>query len=130
MRFFAPIKRLDHMLAGRLTQIDYDREMALALTRPRASGADEIYGVARIIADPDNEKGEYAIIVRSDWAGRGLGWLLMHHLIAYSKKRGLSEIFGDVLAENTGMLKMCRELGFEIDARPDDSTVMRATLKL
>jgi len=130
MRFFAPIKRLDRMLSGRLTQIDYDREMALALTRPGANGADEIYGVVRLIADPDNERAEYAVTVRSDWTGHGLGWLLMQHIIAYAKKRGIGAIFGDVLAENTSMLKMCRELGFTLEPLADDPAVTRATLKL
>jgi acetyltransferase len=130
MRFFAPIKRLDSMMAGRLTQIDYDREMALVLARPGASGADEIHGVARLIADPDNEKAEYAVLVRSDWTGRGLGWLLMQRLIAYARKRGIGQLFGDVLAENTGMLRMCHELGFAVESLADGPSVMRVTLKL
>jgi acetyltransferase len=130
MRFFAPIKTLDHLLAARLTQIDYDREMGLALTRPGAAGIDEFYGVARIIADPDGERAEYAVIVRSDWTGRGLGWLLMQTIIAYAKKRGIKELFGDVLAENTSMLRMCRELGFTLEARADDPVIIRVTLKL
>jgi acetyltransferase len=130
MRFFAPIKRLDRMLAARLTQIDYDREMALALTRPGPNGADELYGVVRLIADPDNERAEYAVTVRSDWTGRGLGWLLMQHIIAYARKRGIGAVFGDVLAENTSMLKICRELGFTLEPLADDPAVTRATLTL
>jgi acetyltransferase len=130
MRFFAPIKRLDRMFAGRLTQIDYDREMALVLTRPGPSGADEVYGVARIIADPDGERAEFAVTVRSDWTGRGLGWLLMQHLIAYGRKRGIRELFGDVLAENTNMLRMCRELGFTLETVAEEPAVTRATLAL
>jgi acetyltransferase len=84
----------------------------------------------RLIADPDNERAEYAVTVRSDWTGRGLGWLLMEHIIAYARKRGVSEIFGDVLAENASMLRICRELGFALEPLADDPAVTRAILKL
>ena len=98
--------------------------------RPGPSGADEIYGVVRLIADPDNERAEYAVTVRSDWTGRGLGWLLMQHIIAYAKKRGIGEIFGDVLGENASMLRICRELGFRLEPLADEPAVTRATLTL
>ena len=58
------------MQAARLTQIDYDREMALVLAEPTIPGKAEVFGVARITADPDNERAEYAIIVRHDMTGK------------------------------------------------------------
>ena len=69
-----------------------------------------LLGVVRLTADPDHVRAEYAIIVRSDLKGRGLGWQLMKHLIAYARAEGLDELYGTVLAENTTMLRMCREL--------------------
>ena len=72
----------------------------------------ELLGVARLAADPDYGKGEYAIIVRSDLKGTGIGWALMRHLIDYAEKEGLRELVGDVLASNERMLDMCRALGF------------------
>jgi acetyltransferase len=56
LRFFAPMSTLDHAAAARLTQIDYEREMALVLTDPGCAGLTEIYGVVRLIADADNER--------------------------------------------------------------------------
>ena len=70
--------------------------------------------------DADYDRGEYAILVRSDLKGHGLGWLLMQLLIEYARAEGIRAIEGQVLAENTSMLKMCRELGFEISHDPDD----------
>jgi acetyltransferase len=130
MRFFVPLKTLDHLRAARFTQIDYDREMALVLTEPGIPGTTDIYGVVNIIADPDNEKAEFAVIVRGDMTGMGLGMILVRRIIDYARGRGIGEIIGDVLRENTTMLRMCRLLGFEVRSVPDEAGLMRVHLKL
>jgi acetyltransferase len=125
LRFFTPIRSLSHRLAARLTQIDYDREMALV-----ALQGGTVLGIARFFADPDREKAEYAIAVRTDWHGRGVGYLLMTRLIEVAEEWGVAELVGDVLSENTPMLAMCRELGFAISRNASDSVVMRVSKKL
>ena len=127
MRFFTSMRGISHELAARLTQIDYDREVAV-IAEPEERGV--IWGVARFAADPDNIRAEYAIAVRTDIKGRGLGYLLMTRLIEIARARGLSEIFGEVLRENGPMLKMCRELGFTVSPHPDESDVMRVTRRV
>jgi|GEM_PF-354189 len=112
MRFFAPLKSLSHAMAVRITQVDYDREMGLVLSERGVPGRAEIYGVVQLIADPDNERAEYAILVRGDMTGRGLGTLLMRRMIAYCRSRGIGEINGDVLRENAPMRRLCKKLGF------------------
>ncbi|MCC7414226.1 MAG: bifunctional acetate--CoA ligase family protein/GNAT family N-acetyltransferase [Gammaproteobacteria bacterium] len=130
LRFFVPMKTLSHVVAARFTQIDYDREMALVLTEHGIAGQTELYGVVRVSADPDNERGEYAIIVRQDMTGLGLGLLLMRRIVDYARARGLAEIHGDVLHENSTMLRLCDALGFERSALADDPALVRVTLKL
>ena len=130
LRFFAPIKELTHATAAGLTQIDYDREMALVLADRDRPGAAELYAVARFSTDPDQQKAEFAIGVRDDVAGRGLGTLLMRRLIDYARRRGIGEIFGQVLGENRRMLGLCRSLGFEETADPDDPAVRLVRLRL
>ncbi len=130
LRFFTPLKTLSHMMAARFTQLDYARDMALILAEPGIPGRSDIFGVARISADPDNERAEYAIIVRHDMTGLGLGLLLMRRIIDYARNRSIGEIFGDVLRDNTTMLKMCEFLGFERSAIADDPTIVRVTLRL
>jgi acetyltransferase len=127
MRFFTSMSGISHELAARLTQIDYDREVAL-VAEPTERGV--IWGVARFTADPDNIRAEYAVTVRTDMKGRGLGYLLMTRLIEVAKARGLSEIFGVVLRENEPMLKMARELGFTVAPHPDEADVVRVTKRL
>jgi acetyltransferase len=130
LRFFAPLKTLSHVQAARFTQIDYDREMALVLAGPGTPGKSEVFGVARIAADPDNARAEYAIIVRHDMTGMGLGTLLMRRIIDYAAARGIGEIFGDVLRENTTMLRLCEELGFTQTSMADEPGLVRVMLKL
>jgi acetyltransferase len=123
MRFFLPMKRLSHGMAAQLTQIDYDREMAFVLADAGAASRAEIRGVARLSADPDGERAEFAIVVEDAMTGRGIGRLLMRHLIEYAASRGIRELFGDVLAENANMLLLCRHLGFKTAAPPRDGVV-------
>ena len=87
-------------------------------------------GVVRLHADANYESGEYAILVRSDLKGRGLGWLLMQMIIDYARTEGLAAIEGQVLRENTTMLDMCRELGFEIATDPQEPEICIVKLAL
>lgn len=133
MRFFAPLSGLDHLMASRLTQIDYDREMALVLVdADGGTGADGsgLYGVVRLIADPDGERGEFAVIVRPDMAGRGLGLRLVRHILDYAQGRGVAEVWGDVLVENTRMRALCAELGFRETRVAEDATIVRVVRDL
>jgi acetyltransferase len=130
MRFFAPLKELSHRMAARLTQIDYEREMALVLAAPGPAGRAKLYGVVRLIADPDNESAEFAIAMRDEMAGHGLGTMLMNRIIAYARARGIGEIRGDVLAENKIMLELARHLGFTLGGGPELGEVVRVTLRL
>ncbi len=127
LRFFAPMRELSHSLAARLSQIDYDREMALIA---RHNGA--TVGVVRYFADPDRLRAEYAIALRSDWKGRGVGYLLMNRIIEVAREAGIGELFGEVLHENKPMLDMCRVLGFSMTANPSDAalTTVRKPLAL
>jgi acetyltransferase len=127
LRFFGAQSDLSHGFLARLTQIDYAREMAFVATS-KTTGT--LLGVARLIADPDYMRAEYAILIRSDLKGHGLGWRLMQQLIAYGKAEGLQELHGSVLAGNSTMLQMCQELGFTAEADSGDAGVRRVVLKL
>jgi acetyltransferase len=125
LRYFIPLRALSHDLAARLTQIDYEREMALVATLPGTAGKRPIYAVVRIATDPDKERAEFAIEVRDDVAGRGLGTLLMSKIIAHARSCGIREIFGDVLPENESMLSICRRLGFTLHRDTDTPNIIR-----
>jgi len=125
LRFFTPLRRLSPQLAARLTQIDYDREMAFVAEREG-----EILGAVRISADPDNIEAEYAVFVRSDMKGKGLGYLLMQEMIAYARSRGIHAVSGKVLRENTTMLQMAAELGFVRRRDSEDPNIVEVRVEL
>jgi acetyltransferase len=130
LRFFVTMKVLTHVRAARFTQIDYDREMALVLTEPGIPGKTDIWGIVRIIADPDNDRAEYALIVHHAMTGLGLGIFLMRRIIDYAQNRGIGELEGEVLADNQSMLKLCAILGFVTSRIPEEREIVRVTLKL
>lgn len=112
LRFFSPLRQLPHTEMARFTQIDYEREMAFIATRP-AGDHHETLGVVRAITDPDNLRAEFAVLVRTDMKGLGLGEALMRKIIAYCRQRGTREIIGDILRENQAMRTLATELGFQ-----------------
>jgi len=114
-RVFTRIRELPRPQLARLTQIDYDREMAFIATCEREAGRFETLGVARAIADPDNVSAEFAIIVRSDLKGQGLGAILLRKLIAYCRSRGTRELIGEALSDNRRLLSLVRHFGGAID---------------
>jgi acetyltransferase len=125
LRFFTTTRGLTHRVAARLSQLDYDRELALLAELDGAA-----LGVARFAADPDRLRAEYAVAVRTDWKGRGLGYLLMMRLIDVARQQGIGELFGEILRENEPMLQMCRELGFGITPDPNDASIVLVSKRL
>ncbi len=54
----------------------------------------------------------------------------MQHLIDYARAEKLEELYGQVLASNTTMLDMCRQLGFTVAAEPGDPGTRRVRIGL
>ncbi len=129
-RFFRPLRQMDHDFMAGLTQIDYDWHMAFVLTRPGLPGEADILGVVRLVREHGEDTGEYAVVVRSDTQGHGLGRLLMERIIAYARDIGLEAIYGLVLADNASMLGLNRKLGFTVKREADEPGILRVTLKL
>lgn len=115
-RVFMRVRELQRPQLARLTQIDYDREMAFIATSEREPGRFETLGVARAIADPDNVSAEFAIIVRSDIKGKGLGPVLFGKLIAYCRSRGIKELVGEALMDNQRIKGLVRRFGGSVSS--------------
>ncbi|WP_265519787.1 bifunctional acetate--CoA ligase family protein/GNAT family N-acetyltransferase [Nitratireductor luteus] len=126
-RFLAPRRHFPDEMLLRLTQLDYEREIAFVALRKETG---ELAGIVRLSSDPDKETAEYGLLVRTDLQGRGLGWALLRHLIDYARADGLGVIEGFILSENTKMLAMGREFGFKQAPHPSEPGVTIATLNL
>ena len=127
LRFFSSARSLSHAFIARLTQIDYARSMAF-IAIDKESG--EMLGSVRLMGDADHQTGEYAVMVRSDLKGLGLGWMLMKLILAYAEKDGFKEVDGEVLRSNQTMRQMCEALGFETIMDPDDPDLVHMIFKV
>ncbi|GHD62849.1 bifunctional acetate--CoA ligase family protein/GNAT family N-acetyltransferase [Jeongeupia chitinilytica] len=130
-RFFATVRQLPHSQLARMTQIDYDREMGLValVDDESCERRERMLGMVQAIADPDNVNAEFAIAVRSNIQGHGLGGILLGRIIDYSRGKGTTRLVGEILRENIRMVALARDCGFRIDAT-SESEVVRATLEL
>jgi acetyltransferase len=129
MRFFGMVRRLSHQSLLRLCHLDHDREMALVALHQGPDGQPHIIGVSRYYADLATGEGEFALVVTDAWQGKGVGSFLMRRLVDGARERGVKRLVGDVLRENTTMLRLMSTLGFVI--RPtEDATVVRVEMEL
>jgi acetyltransferase len=127
-RYFSEINEFTHDDLANMTQIDYDREMAFVAVHSTETGT-EILGVTRAISDPDNIDAEFAVLVRSDLKGLGLGRRLLEKLINYTREHGLSRLNGITMPNNQGMIALARKLGFDVDIQLEDG-IVGLTLRL
>ncbi len=128
-RFMNTMREMPPAMVARLTQIDYDREMAYVATLP-VDGRESEIGVCRYAVNPDGESCEFAVVVVDDWQHRGLARKLMGVLIETARDRGLKFMNGIFLANNERMLKFVQKLGFVLSNDPDDSTIKVGVLTL
>lgn len=121
----APSDKLIHFL----TDVDYDRHIALVCTVPE-EGGEEVVGEARCVAYPDGKTCELGIMIADAWQKTGIAGLLMEALTRAAVDRGFTRMDGLVLSANKSMLRFARALGFEVQSMPDDRTIVRIVRKL
>lgn len=129
LRFMNTLRELPPAMVSRLTQIDYDREMAFIATLEEEEVEVEI-GVCRYAVNPDGESCEFAIVVADDWQKRGLARKLMGVLIETARNKGLEYMNGIFLSNNDRMLKFVQSLGFVLSNDPEDNSVKVGVLSL
>ncbi|NMM79524.1 GNAT family N-acetyltransferase [Acidovorax sp. SRB_14] len=137
-RFVSSLVELPPSMLARFALIDYDREMALAaIFRERQVAADgtvteteRLVGVSRYVTNPDHSSCEFGLVVADDFNGKGLGSRLMLSIMDVARDRGLAEIEGLVLANNTSMLRLMRNLGFAIKPFAEDADFKLVTHRL
>ncbi|NVO73107.1 bifunctional acetate--CoA ligase family protein/GNAT family N-acetyltransferase [Photobacterium damselae] len=121
-RFFSDVGEFNHEAMSNFTQIDYDREMAFIAVFEN-KGHTEILGVVRALSDPDNMDAEFAILIRSDLKGLGLGRIMMEKIIHYCQHKGLQRITGMTMPNNRSMIMLAQKMGFHVDIQMEDGVV-------
>lgn len=127
LRFFQILKKINHHIVARYCNIDYDREIGIVAELSDESNR-RLIGLATLIVQPDGKSGEISVVVGDPWQNKGVGTLLIDHLIKIGRDMGLKRLFGEFLAENTKIAHICRKKGFEI--KPIDEETCIAILNL
>ncbi len=130
MRFFSAGRGLTPAMLARLTQVDYDRELALIALSNVESETEQIVGVARFAANPDGESCEFAVAIDDKWNGRGLATILMERLMQAARDAGYRRMTGYVLPENDSMLKLADRLNFERTKDEEDPALVKVVRSL
>ncbi len=128
-RFLGGIGHLSESQLLRFCDIDLKHEMAFVALAKGKAGETQV-GVARYVADPDNDEAEIAISVADKFAGKGLDKLLLDHLIKYARDFGVTRLYSVELAANAGIKKLMRESGFRSARDPADATQLIYSLEL
>lgn len=120
-RFLGAVRSPSEAMIEQLVRIDHVHDVAFAAVV--ADGARErIVGVSRYSIDADGRSCECAVTVGDEWQDKGLGTLLMRHLIEVARARGIRTMFSIDSAENTRMAELARFLGFRVRMDPDDAS--------
>lgn len=127
LRFLTPMRSLSHEMIVRLSQLDYDRDIAFVALETETG---DLAGISRFASDPDHHSAEFGIMVRSDLQGQGLGTALMRQLLDYARADGLTMIDGLILRENGAMLELAARLGFSRVPDAEASEAVRVRLAL
>jgi acetyltransferase len=131
MRIFFTKRELSRSELARLTQVDYDREMAFIAVRDAEHGATQTLAAVRIVSDPDGFSAEFALVVRSDLKRQGLGRLMLSKAVTYARAKGLKQLVGTVLHKNTAMKELVVSVGFIQDSTvPAEDETRSIVLKL
>lgn len=121
MRFLGQIGEPSDSLIRKLTELDYQHDMAF-IALSREGGIPHEVGVSRYSLAADGQSCECAVTVADVWQGKGLGTILMRNLIDIARKRGIRSMFSIDANENERMRELARDLGFKRERDPDDPT--------
>jgi acetyltransferase len=111
-----------HEVATRYCYIDYDREIAI-VAEIEHKGVRELIGVGRLIADPDHETVEYAILIVDAWQQKDLGNILTDYCMEIASTWNLKKLVAQTTTDNKRMISVFRKRGFEIRINDRDSVV-------
>jgi len=117
-----------HEVASRYCFIDYDREIAI-VAELNEDGKRRLLGVGRLVADPDHESVEYAVLVGDAWQNMGLGSLLTDYCYEIARHWGLKYMVAQTTTDNHRMVAVFRNKGFTIKSDPG-STLVEVSKKL
>lgn len=128
-RFLQNVKHPSPELIRRFTEVDQQNDIALVALMGTAD-EQRIVGVSRYSHCEDRGVCECAVTVADEWQGKGLGTLLMRHLIELAREQGVEHLYSLDSAENRPMQELAAHLGFQRRVDSDDPTLVEHRLEL
>jgi acyl-CoA synthetase (NDP forming)/GNAT superfamily N-acetyltransferase len=117
-RFFGPMKRLSDRDLYRFTHVDHVDRVAFVVLL-----GDQIVGVGRFDRYPGTDDAEVAFLIEDAHQGRGLGSVLLEHLAAAARERGVKNFVAEVLAQNSKMVRVFQDAGYKAQRSYEDGVV-------
>jgi acetyltransferase len=112
-RFRGMVKHT-HEFATRYCFIDYDRELAIVAELEAQDGTRKLLGVGRLVADPDRQNAEYAVLVADPWQGRGLSDLLTDYCLQIARAWDIRNVYAETTPDNARMIAVLKQHGFTV----------------
>ncbi|MDD4755593.1 MAG: GNAT family N-acetyltransferase [Prolixibacteraceae bacterium] len=113
-----------HEVATQFCFIDYDREIAI-VAEIEEEGKKKIVGVGRLIADPDVEIMEYAILITDAWQKKELGYIITSYCLEIAKLRDIKILVAETTRDNKPMISVFKKLNFKIRFNEDSTVSVR-----
>lgn len=117
-----------HEVATQFCYIDYARELAI-VAEVEDKGVRKLIGVGRLIADPDVETVEYAILITDAWQGKDLGKILTQYCLEIANANNLKKIFAETTKDNKPMISVFKKLGFTVEFDADTNVSVYKSLE-
>lgn len=116
-RFFNIVKDPSHQFRVRFCDINYENEIAIVAI---SKNENKMLGVVRFTFDVDKKSGELAFIVADPWQDKGLGTMMVEHLITICRTKKIETIYSFILPNNYGAIRFLKKLDFKTDYSHDD----------
>jgi acetyltransferase len=111
-----------HEVAIRYCYIDYDREIAI-VAEVQEAGERQLIGVGRLVADPEHETVEFAILIEDAWQNKDVGSILTKYCLQVAGKWQLKRVIAQTTSDNRPMIAVFEKLGFKVTYSDQDTTV-------
>jgi len=116
-----------HEVATQFCFIDYAREIAI-VAEIESEGKKKLIGVGRLIADPDVEVMEYAVLITDEWQKKELGYMLTKYCMEIAVSRGVKKLVAETTRDNKPMISVFRKLDFKIRFNEDTTVSVKKEL--
>lgn len=125
--FLSLEQRIAHDRLIKICHTDYDREILLIAVKEKPR---QIVGACRLNKIYGTENGEIKMVIIDRFHRQGLGRKLFKQTISIASKENVKKLYAHILQDNTGMLHLCKDLGFKLDKSRQNPAVITAVLDL